>query len=108
MRRSRRSRASRSSSSPWARQRRSWKARPARIAFALATGYGSVPVGPGALSTLAAFEASTIADRIRTAFLEACVGETLAAVEVAEAAARAVDPVVRGALAAIAEDETEH
>jgi hypothetical protein len=45
---------------------------------------------------------------LKTAFLEACIGETLAAVEVAEAAARATDPAVKSVLSRIAEDETRH
>ena len=53
--------------------------------------------------------------KLRTAFrpsylviLEGCIGETVAALEAAEAARHAIDPVVSAALAAIAEDETRH
>jgi rubrerythrin len=45
---------------------------------------------------------------VKTAFLEACVGESIAALEVAEAAAHATDPAVARALSAIADDEMRH
>jgi hypothetical protein len=45
---------------------------------------------------------------VRLAIVEGCIGETVAAVEAAEASARAADPVVRSVLAKIAEDEGRH
>jgi hypothetical protein len=45
---------------------------------------------------------------VRAALEEGCAGETVAAVEAAEAAAAATDPSVRAALETIAADERRH
>lgn len=45
---------------------------------------------------------------VRAAIAEGCTGETLAAARAAEASREAVDPVIREALAAVAEDEARH
>ncbi|HVU01169.1 MAG TPA: ferritin-like domain-containing protein [Polyangiaceae bacterium] len=83
--------------------------RHARVCFGLAAAYGGKEVGPGPLATDSALSASSsVAERVETAFLEACVGETLAAIEVAESALRATDPAVKALLSRIAEDETRH
>lgn len=80
----------------------------ARLAFGLATAYGGAPVGPGPLAIERALADSDFVSVVRTAFLEACIGETCAAAEVAEARDAATDPVVRAALTQIAEDELRH
>jgi hypothetical protein len=82
--------------------------RHARVCFGLASAYGGAPAGPGPLETSGALAAASFEERLKTAFLEACVGETIAALEVAEAAERATDPVVVGVLRGIAEDEMRH
>jgi hypothetical protein len=82
--------------------------RHARVCFGLAAAYSASAMGPGALPLESALTASSLTDCVKTAFLEACVGETLAAVEVAESAARATDPAVRTLLTDIAADETRH
>jgi len=45
---------------------------------------------------------------LRTAVLEGCIGETVAAVEAAEALAHATDPAVVAALSRVAPDEKRH
>jgi hypothetical protein len=80
----------------------------ARDAFALASAYAGKPVGPGVLDVSQALGARTPLDIVRTAILEGCIGETVAAVEAAEALARATDPAVRTVLARITQDESRH
>jgi hypothetical protein len=82
--------------------------RHAEICFALASAYGDRAMGPGPLSIDGAMETSDPRSILVTAIHEGCVGETVAAIEAAEMAARAEDPVVREALTAIAADETRH
>ncbi len=79
-----------------------------RLAFGLATAYGGAAVGPGPLAIERALADTDFVSVVRTAFLEACIGETCAAAEVAEARDAATDPVVRAALTQIAEDELRH
>lgn len=52
--------------------------------------------------------AEGLAEIVEAAIREACVGETLSALEVREAAARAEDPGLRRILRKIAEDEQHH
>lgn len=80
----------------------------AKLCFGLAAAYGGVAVGPGPLDTAGALENTSLAEKLRTAFIEACLGETCAAVEAAEAAERATDPVVAAVLRRISADETRH
>ena len=80
----------------------------ARDAFALASAYLGKPVGPGQLDVSASLFARTPLDVVRTAILEGCIGETVAAVEAQEALAHATDPAVRNALARVTRDEARH
>jgi hypothetical protein len=81
----------------------------AEACFGLASAYAGHPVGPGPLGIRDALPAdSSWLDIVRRAFLEACIGETIAAAEAAEALARSEDETVRGVLARIAEDEARH
>jgi hypothetical protein len=82
--------------------------RHARLAFGLASTYGGGPVGPGLLALGAALAATSFEDIVVTAFREACIGETLAASEVAESASRATDPVAARLLSDVAVDESRH
>jgi len=82
--------------------------RHAELCFGLASAYAGRALGPGPLSSDGALEPALVEAIIETAFEEACIGETLAAVEAAEAAERATDPAVRHALSGIAEDELRH
>ena len=81
----------------------------ARAFFGLASAYGGRDVGPGPLSVGDAFDASDdplhVAESLTT---EGCIAETISAHQLAVAAARAEDPVVRGLLEAIAEEELRH
>ncbi|NVB41009.1 ferritin-like domain-containing protein [Pseudenhygromyxa sp. WMMC2535] len=84
----------------------------AKLAFALAAAYAGAPVGPGRLDLRGAgvsARAQLVAAQIVDALIvEACVGETLAALEALEAARWAEDPSVRAILTRIADDELRH
>jgi hypothetical protein len=80
----------------------------ARDAFALASAYAGAAVGPGALDLVGAVERRTALEIVRTTILEGCIGETVAAVEAAEALAHATDAAVRATLMRVREDETRH
>jgi hypothetical protein len=82
--------------------------RHARVAYALASAYGGAPVGPGPLAIDGALASASLADVVRLVVREGCIGETVAAIEAGEAAARATDPVVRSVLETIARDEASH
>jgi hypothetical protein len=81
----------------------------ARIAFGLASAYAGAPIGPGSLEVAGAIgKTLDLHEIIDGLILEACVGETLAAIEAREAACWAEDPEVAAALEQIAADEWEH
>jgi hypothetical protein len=80
----------------------------AERAFGLASRYARAPVGPGPLDMQGALGAVTRKSVLATLLREGCIGETLAAVEAAEALAQARDPAVREALEVIVRDETSH
>jgi hypothetical protein len=82
----------------------------AAYGFGLAAAYAGAPpceAGPlrieGCLSTGMALESA-----LREAILEGALGEGAAAIEALEGARACVDPVVRGVLSRIAEDEQRH
>ncbi len=80
----------------------------ARLCFGLVARYGGGDRGPGPLSSEGALghrDALRILDDV---VREACIGETLAALEAIEALAQATDPVVRTVLERIADDELRH
>ncbi len=80
----------------------------ARRCFALATEYAGQPVGPGALAVHGAEPARTLEAVVGAVIDEACVGETLAAVEARAALVHATCPAVRETLEVIAADEERH
>jgi hypothetical protein len=80
----------------------------ARLAFGLARTFAGSAVGPGALPVAGALSGEGFIDIVRTAFREACVGETLAACEAIAARDAATDPALREVLSRIAEDESRH
>jgi hypothetical protein len=80
----------------------------AQICFALATAYAGHPLGPGRLAIDGALPSEDLRAIARTAFVEACIGETCAALEATEAAALATDSVVKRQLTRIATDEARH
>jgi hypothetical protein len=81
----------------------------ASLAFGLASAYAGVQVGPGALDVGAAVDRNIdVRGIVEGLIVEACVGETLAAIEAHEAALQATDPVVVAVLEQIAADEWRH
>lgn len=80
----------------------------ARLCFELASRYGGSAIGPAALSLEGCLDASSLLEIVELTIAEGCVGETLAALEAAEAAEHAGDPTVRSALLRIAADEKRH
>ena len=79
----------------------------ARLAFGLASAYAGSPVGPGPLP-LATTVPADLTAMLVALVREACVCETLSALEAREAAAIASDPVVQQVWARIAADEQRH
>jgi hypothetical protein len=79
-----------------------------KACFALAARYLEMPVGPGPLSMDAALQGNDLESVTRMAFVEGCVGETLATLEAQAALEGASDSAVRAVLARIAEDELGH
>ncbi|MEM9457544.1 MAG: ferritin-like domain-containing protein [Myxococcota bacterium] len=80
----------------------------ARRCFALASAHAGRPVGPGPLP-VAGLEAADTLEAVMAAVIdEACIGETLAAVEARAALAHATCPAVRATLEVIAADELRH
>lgn len=79
----------------------------ARISFAIASAYGAAAVGPAALAASPG-RCRTLADIARLTFIDACVGESVAAASLAEDSRAAADPVLRELLAGMAEDEERH
>jgi hypothetical protein len=80
----------------------------ARLCFGLAERYGGVARGPGALAVEGSLDPSSLVEIVELAILEGCIGETVAALEAAEAASYATDPVVKEALLRISRDEARH
>jgi hypothetical protein len=78
----------------------------ARLCFGLASAYAGAPLGPGPLP--AGAPARDLAAVVVATVREACVCETLSALEAREAAARAGDPAVRAVWTRIAADEQRH
>ncbi len=83
--------------------------RHAQIALAIASAYCETSFNLGQLDIRGAFDSQlTLVDIAVATVVEGCVGETLAAIEVAESAQCAMKGPVQDALFAIAEDETRH
>jgi hypothetical protein len=80
----------------------------AKMCFALASRYAGRPIGPSALPVRDALAEIDPESILRTTILEGCIGETVAAIEAAEALEHTQDPALRVVLATIAEDETRH
>ena len=82
--------------------------RHARLGFSLASAYSGQSVGPGPLSVEGSLDDNSPRGIIATLVREGCIGETVAALEAAEAREHTSDPVVHTALDQIAADETRH
>jgi rubrerythrin len=76
--------------------------------FALASRHAHTALGPEKLSLDGILGAVDLESLVRETFEEGCVGETLAAVQAAEAHRVAGDETVRDVLAAIEQEESEH
>ena len=81
--------------------------RHAQMCFAIASSYAGAEVGPSALAPASPRELD-LARLAATTFVEACVSETIGAVELERAASRAAHPNVRRMLGEIAADEARH
>jgi hypothetical protein len=82
--------------------------RHAHLCFSLARKYSGQAMGPGRLSLSHALGASDLRGSLLTAVLEGCVGETVAAIEAAEAAEHCDSAALRVLLRGIADDERRH
>lgn len=80
----------------------------ARACYALAGRYGAAPCGPAALPLGDLRLETSIEEVVATAFVEGCIGETVAAAFAYEALAGATDPSVREVLARIEDEEARH
>ena len=87
------------------------EARHAREAYALASAFAGVPIGPAALDVsgaLAHVADVTLARLAVETFEEGCVAETLAAMDAHEKHAKYTDSAIHDVLARIAADEERH
>ena len=84
--------------------------RHARACYGLASAFAGTgaPIGPGALAVAAPARAVTLEELAVACFRDGCVGETVAALCVAEGARAAASARVRHTLAAIGDDEAGH
>jgi len=78
------------------------------LCFGLASAYEGRTLEAGPLAIAGSLDHRSTVEIFRTAFLEACIGETVAAVEAHSALARVEDDAVRSVLSRIAEDEARH
>jgi hypothetical protein len=82
--------------------------RHARQCFAIASAHAGRQVGPGPLSLEDATITVSLSGATKGAFLEGCIGETVAAAEAAWASRRAEGSLLQSVLDGIATDESEH
>jgi hypothetical protein len=82
--------------------------RHARLCFALSARYAGAPVGPSALAIDGALARVDLEELAVRTVRDGCIGETVAALIVAEQAEGAVDRDLALALRGIAEDEARH
>jgi hypothetical protein len=80
----------------------------ARACFDLARRHGETDVGPGPLDLSGALESADLEAVLLGTIAEGCIGETVAAIEAAEACAHCEDDATRSVLERIARDETQH
>jgi hypothetical protein len=80
----------------------------ARACFELARRHSDGEVGPGPLDMTNALDATDLEAILLGTIAEGCIGETVAAIEAAEALEHCTDLLARPVLARIAADETRH
>lgn len=74
----------------------------------MASRFAGRSIGPGPLQVEGCLEAPSLESSVQLAVLEGCVGETLAAIEAAEALEYATDPEVRAVLDRVVREESAH
>jgi hypothetical protein len=80
----------------------------AKTCFGLASRFAGQALGPAGLPIAGCLGQTTLAEVLRLAVREGCIGETVAAVQASEAYAHASDAGVRRALFDIQRDEARH
>lgn len=80
----------------------------ARLAFGLASAFARRHIGPGPLAIDGALGGESLLEIVATTVREGCIGETVAAVEAAEALAHCTVTAVRAVLERVVHDETSH
>lgn len=80
----------------------------ARVSFRIASVFTGVLLGPGPLPLPRSMPGGSLIDAARATLLEGCIAETLSAAEVEHSAESASEPVIKAALAQIAQDEFRH
>jgi hypothetical protein len=80
----------------------------AKLCFGLASACAGRVLEPGPLPVAGALDAISWVESVCTAISEACIGETLAAAEAAEAREHCREPAIKAVLERIAEDEYRH
>src|SRR5262249_21588545 len=80
----------------------------ARLGYALASAYGAEPRGPAALPAAAPPFSGSLEDLAVETLIDACAGESAAALALREASAAVRDEGVRAVLSRIADDEERH
>lgn len=80
----------------------------AKTCFGLASRFAGQSLGPAGLPIAGCLEQTTLAEVLRLAVREGCIGETVAAAQASEAYAHATDADVRRALFDIQRDEARH
>ncbi len=82
--------------------------RHAQACFGLARHYSGGDIGPGPLAIAGALEGWDLCSVVLSTLLEGCIGETVAALEAAEALAHCQHPATRAVLERIAVEESRH
>jgi hypothetical protein len=82
--------------------------RHARACFELARRFSDRELGPGPLPVAGALGASGWSSILTDCILEGCIGETVAAIEAAEALSHCEDPLARKVLEQIVVEESQH
>jgi len=83
--------------------------RHAQLAFGVASSVAQRPIGPGPFDIRGALDRShDLAQVLTAAIVEGCISETVASVQVRDAADHAADPILATMLHGVADDELRH
>jgi hypothetical protein len=80
----------------------------ARVSYAIASAYAGEAIGPAPLAMASSSIQTSLATMAVETFLDGCIAETRAAIVARDKAATSSDPIVRGVLTTIADDEERH